>query len=173
MVKSENSLTKEKGSLGHSNDYSTTKVKKLKACKKQKRDGILRKAPQAPRRFKSSYILFFMAKQDEIKRSLPSGSSVSFPLGINQPTFQTNLFHFSEYIIQLNNIIFYYSSLSPKVGDVSKKSSQLWKSLPAEERAYWDERADQDKQRYLREKDAYTGPWQVPYKRAKKVSLEI
>ena len=77
MVKSENSLTKEKGSLGHSNDYSTTKVKKLKACKKQKRDGILRKAPQAPRRFKSSYILFFMEKQKEIKAELGEKASVS------------------------------------------------------------------------------------------------
>mmetsp|Transcript_2119 Transcript_2119/g.2572 ORF Transcript_2119/g.2572 Transcript_2119/m.2572 type:complete len:121 (-) Transcript_2119:181-543(-) len=39
---------------------------------------VLRKAPQAPRRFKSSYILFFMAKQDEIKQVLPKGASVSF-----------------------------------------------------------------------------------------------
>eukprot|EP00551_Chaetoceros_affinis_P020182 CAMPEP_0203717114 /NCGR_PEP_ID=MMETSP0092-20131115/1697_1 /ASSEMBLY_ACC=CAM_ASM_001090 /TAXON_ID=426623 /ORGANISM="Chaetoceros affinis, Strain CCMP159" /LENGTH=437 /DNA_ID=CAMNT_0050595877 /DNA_START=52 /DNA_END=1365 /DNA_ORIENTATION=- len=93
---------------------------------------VLRKAPQAPRRFKSSYILFFMAKQDEIKQVLPKGASV---------------------------------------GDVSKRSSQLWKALSAEERAYWNERAEQDKLRYLKEKNEYTGPWQVPYKRAKKNPL--
>ena len=50
---------------------------KSKACSRKRRDGVLRKAPQAPRRFKSSYILFFMAKQDEIKSTLPDGSSVS------------------------------------------------------------------------------------------------
>lgn len=105
--------------------------KTSKTCKKRK-DGVLRKAPQAPRRFKSSYILFFMAKQNEIKRTLPPGSSV---------------------------------------GDVSKKSSQMWKALPANERAYWDGCAEQDKQRYLREKSEYTGPWQVPYKRVKKNPL--
>ena len=46
--------------------------------KKKKREGTLRKAPQAPKRFKSSYIIFFMAKQEEIKKGLnSSGSSVS------------------------------------------------------------------------------------------------
>lgn len=55
--------------------------KTSKTCKKRK-DGVLRKAPQAPRRFKSSYILFFMAKQNEIKRTLPPGSSVSVHFSI-------------------------------------------------------------------------------------------
>jgi len=45
---------------------------------KHKRKLDIRKAPQAPRRFKSSYILFFLDKQAEIKRSLPKGSSVSY-----------------------------------------------------------------------------------------------
>ena len=46
---------------------------------RKKRNGtLLRKAPQAPKRFKSSYILFFMEKQEQIKAELPKGSSVSF-----------------------------------------------------------------------------------------------
>ena len=50
------------------------------ACKaRKKRDSVsLRKAPQAPKRFKSSYIIFFMAKQNEIKSQLdPKSTSVS------------------------------------------------------------------------------------------------
>lgn len=53
---------------------ATTTVKP----KKTKREGVgLRKAPGAPKRFKSSYILFFMAKQKEIKEELGEGASVS------------------------------------------------------------------------------------------------
>ena len=45
---------------------------------KKKRDGsTLRKAPQAPKRFKSSYICFFMAKQPEIKDELGSKATVT------------------------------------------------------------------------------------------------
>jgi len=109
-------------------DFSHTLNDDVKS--KKKRDGSsLRKAPQAPKRFKSSYILFFMAKQDEIKAEL--GPNVS-------------------------------------VGEISKRSSQLWKALSTEERAHWDEVAAKDKQRYMEEKATYTGPWQVPWKRAKK-----
>lgn len=102
----------------------------MSSKKKKKRDGsALRKAPQAPKRFKSSYICFFTAKQEEIKKSMSDGA---------------------------------------KVADVSKRSSDMWRNLPPEERAYWDEVAAKDKQRYMAEKATYTGPWQIPKKRAKK-----
>lgn len=97
---------------------------------RKKRDSsILRKAPNAPKRFKSSYICFFMAKQPEIKEELGQHASVSA---------------------------------------ISKRSAELWKDLPAEERAHWDDVAAKDKQRYMMEKSTYTGPWQVPWKRAKR-----
>jgi hypothetical protein len=45
---------------------------------KKKRDAnSLRKAPQAPKRFKSSYICFFMAKQPEIKQELGEKATVT------------------------------------------------------------------------------------------------
>jgi hypothetical protein len=53
---------------------STTKTKR-------KRESSLRKAPGAPKRFKSSYILFFMAQREEIKRELGSKASVSLQCG--------------------------------------------------------------------------------------------
>ena len=45
--------------------------------KKRKKESNLRKAPGAPKRFKSSYILFFMAHREEIKKELGAGTSVS------------------------------------------------------------------------------------------------
>lgn len=97
---------------------------------KKKRDSSsLRKAPQAPKRFKSSYICFFMAKQPEIKNELGDKSTVT---------------------------------------EISKRSAEMWRNLPAEDRAHWDDVAAKDKQRYMVEKASYTGPWQVPWKRAKK-----
>jgi len=108
---------------------------------KKKRDAnTLRKAPQAPRRFKSSYIMFFTAKQDETKAELKleaeaSGKDVA---------------------------------ASTTVTEVSKRSAEKWRNLSPEERGYWEDEAAKDKQRYMREKAAYTGPWQVPWKRAKK-----
>jgi hypothetical protein len=54
------------------------------------------------------------------------------------------------------------------VTEISKRSAELWRNLPADERAHWDDVAAKDKQRYMAEKASYTGPWQVPWKRAKK-----
>jgi len=100
-----------------------------KKTKKKRDSTTLRKAPQAPKRFKSSYICFFMAKQPEIKEELGDKASVT---------------------------------------EVSKRSAEMWRNLPADERAHWDDVAAKDKQRYMVEKATYTGPWQVPWKRAKK-----
>lgn len=96
---------------------------------KRKRESTLRKAPGAPKRFKSSYILFFMAQRDGIKRELGPKASV---------------------------------------GDISKRSSEKWKGLSPEEKKVWEDKAEADKRRYKLEKERYTGPWQVPFKRAKK-----
>ena len=49
----------------------------------------------------------------------------------------------------------------------------MWKTLPPDQRAHWDDVAKKDKDRYMAEKAMYTGPWQVPWKRAKKVCAPI
>lgn len=89
----------------------------------------LRKNPKAPKRFKSSYILFFVANQAKIKAELGETASVA---------------------------------------DISKRSAEIWRGMSSEERQEWVEAAAKDKQRYIREKAVYTGPWQVPLKRQKK-----
>ena len=43
-----------------------------------------------------------------------------------------------------------------------------WKDLPDKEKAYWDEEARNDKVRFVQEKAAYKGPWNLPKRRAKK-----
>lgn len=52
----------------------------------------------------------------------------------------------------------------------SHRSCMHRRSLSEEDRAYWEDVAAKDKHRYMVEKATYTGPWQVPWKRAKKVN---
>lgn len=111
----------------HANEEQSPERREYK--KRRDCSGAERKAPGAPKRFKSSYICFFMAKQTEIKEELGEKATVMM---------------------------------------VSKRSAEKWKALTAVERAHWDEVAAQDKQRYLAEKSTYTGPWKVPWKRARK-----
>jgi hypothetical protein len=109
---------------------ATASASKSPKRTRKKRDiTAMRKAPQAPKRFKSSYICFFTSKQSEIKEELGKDATVE---------------------------------------QVSKRSAEMWKNITSEERAYWDDLASKDKERYMLEKAAYTGPWQIPYKRAKK-----
>ncbi len=51
---------------------------------------------------------------------------------------------------------------------LGKVFAEAWKVLSGKERAFWDEEARNDKVRYVREKAAYTGPWNLPKRRAKK-----
>eukprot|EP00566_Odontella_aurita_P012505 CAMPEP_0113589932 /NCGR_PEP_ID=MMETSP0015_2-20120614/36374_1 /TAXON_ID=2838 /ORGANISM="Odontella" /LENGTH=479 /DNA_ID=CAMNT_0000496029 /DNA_START=1168 /DNA_END=2607 /DNA_ORIENTATION=- /assembly_acc=CAM_ASM_000160 len=111
-----------------------------KKNKKKRDSNTLRKAPQAPRRFKSSYIMFFTSMQDEVKAELKGEAEAD---GKNVAAATT-------------------------VTEVSKRSAEKWRNLPPEDRSFWEDKAAKDKQRYMREKATYTGPWQVPYKRAKK-----
>lgn len=55
----------------------------------------------------------------------------------------------------LTKILFFNAIQAPQV---SKKASEMWKALSAEDRLHWDNEAVKEKQRYLVEKEAYTGP---------------
>jgi len=90
---------------------SPTKAKPKSSQRGSKRDpNVFRKAPQAPKRFKSSYIFFFTEKQAKIKEELSPDATVT---------------------------------------DISRRSAEMWRNLSPEERAYWDEVANKDKQRYI------------------------
>ena len=49
----------------------------------------------------------------------------------------------------------------------------MWRNLSPQERMYWDQQAKLEKERYSREKETYTGSWQVPHKRVKKVTSNM
>eukprot|EP00751_Fragilariopsis_kerguelensis_P043928 CAMPEP_0170979100 /NCGR_PEP_ID=MMETSP0736-20130129/1595_1 /TAXON_ID=186038 /ORGANISM="Fragilariopsis kerguelensis, Strain L26-C5" /LENGTH=505 /DNA_ID=CAMNT_0011401599 /DNA_START=219 /DNA_END=1736 /DNA_ORIENTATION=- len=89
-----------------------------------------KKAPQAPRRFKSPYIFYSTTKHKEIRAEL--------------------MMHMEEGGPKLNT------------PEVAKLVSKAWKALSKEERQKWDDLATQDRERYEKEKLAYTGPWKVP-----------
>jgi hypothetical protein len=62
----------------HAAEEEEDAVSLLSLPKRRKRDAnSFRKAPQAPKRFKSSYICFFMAKQAEIKAALAEEATVT------------------------------------------------------------------------------------------------
>jgi len=54
-----------------------------------------------------------------------------------------------------------------RVGNISKRISQVWHSLLPNERARWDKEAEEDKKRYEAEKAEYTGPWKILAKPSK------
>ena len=51
---------------------------------------------------------------------------------------------------------------------MSKECSQAWKVLPAEQRKYWDFVSEQEKQEYIKQKEAYEGPWRIATNKVKK-----
>lgn len=57
-------------------DLANIETKKVGTPNKKKGKSTLRKAPQAPKRFKSSYILFFVHVQVKIKAELGGRASV-------------------------------------------------------------------------------------------------
>ncbi len=126
-------------------------------CKKKRDNSTLRKAPQAPKRFKSSYICFFMAKQPEIKEELGDKATVT---DISKRSAE--MWWVAVQKLTRTFLSVWWQTPSHLFLDIARRN------LPSDERVHWDEVAAKDKQRYLVEKASYTGPWQVPYKRAKK-----
>lgn len=81
------------------NTHLSTNIMSPKSSPKSKKKEVLtKKAPGAPKRFKSSYILFFMHVQEEIKKKLPPGThTVSYhftqPMHIDVCTCTTSPAH--------------------------------------------------------------------------------
>jgi len=90
----------------------------------------LKKCPDAPKRFKSAFIIFSSEKHKEIKKELAAKGEAQ-----------------------------------KHTTDVAKLVSEAWRKLSSEERAVWDEKAREDKERYEMERVVYAGPWKVPANR--------
>jgi len=112
-----------------------------------------KKAPQAPRRFKSSYMFFSTDKHRQIRKELAEK-------GENEKV-SAHWFQFTgfispspmDFVVQLSTT------------EVAKMVSQAWKSMSKDDREEWEEKARKDKARYEMEKSMYTGPWKIPAKK--------
>mmetsp|Transcript_11045 Transcript_11045/g.12389 ORF Transcript_11045/g.12389 Transcript_11045/m.12389 type:complete len:465 (+) Transcript_11045:614-2008(+) len=116
---------------GHPQKRTSNQLNKLGPEVKYK------KAPQAPRRFKSPYIFFSTIKHKEIRAELALKNTKA----AGEEGGGARKIHTPE---------------------VAKLVSKAWKALSEVERQKWDDLATQDKIRYEKEKLTYTGPWKVP-----------
>jgi len=101
----------------------------MEAEKTSRKRKSLKKAPEAPRRFRSAYIIYVMAKMEALRT--PDAAPIM-------------------------------------VTETMKDLAKSWKALPPHEKQIYTQQADADKARYFEEMAFYSGPMQVPNKRAKK-----
>ena len=130
-----------------------------------------KKAPQAPRRFKSSYMFFSTEKHKQIRKELAEkgeiekvGETIILRWNSDSPLFSPIILWLHNRLM-LNNCLSYLLRKQMATTEVAKMVSKAWKSLSAEEREEWEEMARRDKARYEVEKTMYTGPWKVPAKK--------
>ena len=115
-----------------------------------------KKAPNAPRRFKSSYMFFSTYKHKQIREELAKE-------GKNSKVCCRVVAGFFFVLITPAD-----ANLTPtapsqmSTTEVAKMVSKAWKDLPEEEREKWEEKGRKDKARYEMEKAMYSGPWKVP-----------
>lgn len=121
--------------------------------KKRKRTKY-KKAPQAPRRFKSAYMFFSTDKHKEIRQDY-NEKGISEKVNFQCVATLTMLL-----LLPLTPPLSCFQTTN-----IAKLVSQAWKELPADERSRYDEMARKDKARFEVEKTLYTGPWKVPAKK--------
>jgi hypothetical protein len=114
-----------------------------------------KKAPNAPRRFKSSYMFFSTQKHKEIREERTrAGEDPKVSI------IPLRFLWLSSSVLTLS--CYLMSSQQLSTTEVAKMVSQAWKDMPEEEREKWEEMGRKDKARYEMEKAMYSGPWKVP-----------
>lgn len=112
--------------------------------------GRFKKAPDAPKRFKSAFIIYSAEKHKKIKAELAAqGRKEKVSVRLRD-------------VLCFNDLSLLILLPSSQTTDVAKLVSEAWREMPPEEKEIWEERARQDKARYEMEKAMYKGPWKVP-----------
>lgn len=106
-----------------------------------------KKAPGAPKRFKSAFIFFSSEKHKEIRSQMMADGNLQKVMQLNTSS-NSNLIFLKVFIFQTVQI--------------AKLVAEAWKKLSPEEREKWEVMASRDKARYEMEKTMYKGPWKVP-----------
>jgi hypothetical protein len=128
-----------------------------------------KKAPDAPKRFKSAFIIFSAEKHKEIKGKLKEEGLVEKVCDDSNPapsvacceakgSLCSCCTHLVSYVILLCLLRF----PTIQTTDIAKKVSEAWRELNPEEKEVWEKKARKDKARYEVEKAMYKGPWKVP-----------
>lgn len=108
-----------------------------------------KKAPDAPKRFKSSFMFFSIQKHKEIRDKLArEGKS---------DQVRNSFFDDTDHNSALMLIYFFL-----KTTNIAQRISDEWWGMTPEDREVWEEMARKDKARYEIEKAEYQGPWTVP-----------
>lgn len=97
-------------------------------CNSLKRKKLLKKAPDAPKRFKSAYIYFVMDKMDSVRSSASDTLKVSILESLRSKF---------EMIIELLG----------QVTEMMKILAQMWNNLPNEQKLRYEDSANADKER--------------------------
>jgi hypothetical protein len=100
-------------------------------CNGVKRKKALRKAPHAPKRFKSAYIYFIMDKMEELRSSAGESLKVRMKCQFQRENLCSTL----------------NTHTSLQVTDMMKQLAVMWNSLPAEYKNQYEEIACTDKER--------------------------
>lgn len=121
---------------------------------KQAKQGkqFMKKAPGAPKRGKSAYICFTMAKRDEVKRQLGPEAKVGACWDSKGGFYRKGL-----------KVLTCCCCI--QVTDVMKFVADLWRQSSDQEKKYWEEVSLKDKERYQQELANYKGPLKVTSKR--------
>jgi hypothetical protein len=140
-------------SLDCSTDDSKN-TERRRTAYKQKR--LMRKAPDAPKRFKSAYICFVIENMENLKQNLlPTELKVAL---------EYHLSPIPSHSINYNVLLLMYLQVTA----LMKVLANMWRDLPTEKRAEYYILAEKDKNRYMTEMKNFKGPTHIPNKRTKK-----
>ena len=122
-----------------------------------------RKAPDAPKRFKSAFIIFSANKHKEIKASKTlEGKTEKVRQKKRRRTTQVAIVcQRCVERVSLQLSLYLSCLLCTQTTDIAKLVSEAWRDLDPEEKLKWENEAQKDKARYEVEKAMYKGPWKV------------
>jgi HMG (high mobility group) box len=122
----------------------------------------MKKAPDAPKRFKSAFIIFSAEKHREIKAALAEEGRTEKVRALQAIRGASFCFvgSLSLTSVALSPILLFVCAAA-QTTDIAKKVSEAWRQLSAAERKVWDDLAARDKARFDVEKQMYQGPWKV------------
>ena len=127
-----------------------------------------KKNPNAPKRFRSAFILFSIHKHRELreqaqaqqtKEPLPDEKEEKEPQGDDEDSSEKEGAEEGDNKKTKKNTT---PTSTNATMDIARQVSLAWRAMGPDERKHWEVLAMQDKARYMTEKEHFAGPWMVP-----------